>query len=130
MKHILKTWPQFFEKVLSGDKTFEIRENDRSFKVNDELVLKEWEPDKEKFTGREVTKTVTYMTTFAQNQNYVVMALGSKDLTLAMNVALGALYEIKSRNIPGGAAAVFDIAEEAIREIDNINKRGSNGSYL
>ena len=39
--HILKTDPEVFEAVRTGAKTFEIRFNDRDFKVGDELYLRE-----------------------------------------------------------------------------------------
>lgn len=44
MKHELKTWPEFFRACRSGDKTFELRYNDRDYKVGDELELNEFEP--------------------------------------------------------------------------------------
>jgi ASC-1-like (ASCH) protein len=39
VKHDLKTWPEYFEKVLSGEKRFEIRKNDRHFKEGDTLIF-------------------------------------------------------------------------------------------
>jgi hypothetical protein len=41
--HTLKTWPGPFEAVWRGDKTFEVRLNDRFFQRGDVVVLKEWE---------------------------------------------------------------------------------------
>lgn len=63
----LKTWPEPFQAVLLGRKSYEIRVNDRGFQVGDILELAEWKPDKEHpdwgwFTGREVRKRVVYMT--------------------------------------------------------------------
>lgn len=39
-KHNLKILPQYFEAVINGCKNFEIRKNDRFFKLNDILFLK------------------------------------------------------------------------------------------
>ncbi len=73
--HHLKTWPEYFEKVLTGHKTFEIRENDRDFYVGDTLHLMEFEPDTLLYTGRDCNMIVTYMTDFEQVEDFVVMAI-------------------------------------------------------
>ena len=44
MIHQLKTEHNFFEDVISGKKTFEVRKNDRDFMVGDFLALKELTP--------------------------------------------------------------------------------------
>lgn len=59
MIHALKTLPEYFEAVRKGDKTFELRENDRDFRVGDYLALNEW--DGEKYTGRALLAKITYM---------------------------------------------------------------------
>ena len=41
MRHELKTDPGIFTAVAKGSKTFELRKNDRDFKVGDELLLKQ-----------------------------------------------------------------------------------------
>lgn len=56
-----KIWPEYFEKVLSGDKTFELRLNDFDINEGDAFVLKEWDPVASKYTGREITRTVGYV---------------------------------------------------------------------
>jgi len=61
--HELKTWPEFFERILDGSKPFEIRRGDRNFKVGDTLLLKEWKPMAREYTGREVRKVITYTLT-------------------------------------------------------------------
>ena len=60
-RHDLKTWPAFFEHIWRGAKRFELRKNDRDFHTGDELLLREWEPDPEKYTGRYVRVHVTYV---------------------------------------------------------------------
>ena len=37
--HYLKILPEYYEAVKSGDKTFEVRKNDRDYQVNDVLHL-------------------------------------------------------------------------------------------
>jgi len=60
IEHELKTWPEFFEPVFRGDKTFEIRKADRGFKVGDTLRLREWDFDRG-YTGRECRRLVTFI---------------------------------------------------------------------
>ena len=61
MIHTLKTWPQPLEAVRAGKKTFEVRKNDRNYKVGDFLILMEWNPEELCFTGNEVDVIVTYI---------------------------------------------------------------------
>lgn len=44
MIHVLKIWPEHFEAVISKNKKFEIRKADRPFRVNDVLLLQEFDP--------------------------------------------------------------------------------------
>lgn len=73
MKHELKVLPQYFKALWCGDKTFEIRLNDRNFQERDEVVLLEWN-DEEAFTGREINGFITYLTNFEQKEGYVVFS--------------------------------------------------------
>lgn len=77
MRHELKTWPELFQPVLDGKKNFELRKNDRSYQVGDELLLREWNPlvcdthfshtsnaeeaVERAYTGREVLVRVDYL---------------------------------------------------------------------
>ncbi|SDD27916.1 protein of unknown function [Paenibacillus sp. UNCCL117] len=74
-EHRLKTWPEYFQAVVDGSKTFEIRENDRDYQVGDNLLLLEWDPKVEKYTGDLISRKVTYMTDFAQRPGFVVMGI-------------------------------------------------------
>lgn len=56
-----KIWPQYFQAILDGKKTFELRLNDFECKEGDVLVLKEWDPETKSYTGREMKKSVTYV---------------------------------------------------------------------
>jgi uncharacterized protein YllA (UPF0747 family) len=43
--HELKTHPNLFTLIQRGDKPFELRKDDRGFKKDDLLILREWEPE-------------------------------------------------------------------------------------
>ena len=59
-RHELKTIQPYFEDVANGIKTFEIRKNDRNFKIGEELELQEFvEP--ETYTGRNIRADITYI---------------------------------------------------------------------
>lgn len=60
--HELKIHPQPFMAIMSGEKTYEIRKNDRAYQVGDTLHLNEWEPTSKTYTGRSVVAKVTHMT--------------------------------------------------------------------
>jgi ASC-1-like (ASCH) protein len=53
-----KIWPEYFEKVKKGIKTFEVRLADWECNEGDILVLREWNPETKKYTGREIEKKV------------------------------------------------------------------------
>lgn len=59
--HQLKCWPEFFDAIASGDKTFEARIDDRGFKVGDVLLLQEYDPDAEAYLDSELLCEVTYL---------------------------------------------------------------------
>ncbi len=54
--HELKIWPVYYQPILDDIKRFEIRYDDRGYKIGDLLYLREWEPapgGTGAYTGRE-----------------------------------------------------------------------------
>ena len=90
--HELKILPYFFRAVKAGSKTFELRKNDRDFKVGDILVLKEFKTglvdhtgaeevviEERGYTGREIKKRISYILEGGQyglRKGYSILALG------------------------------------------------------
>ncbi len=64
--HHLKSWPEPFAATWSGKKQYDLRNNDRDFRVGDYLLLQEWNNqesnEKKHYTGRCIMALVTYMT--------------------------------------------------------------------
>jgi hypothetical protein len=76
--HIVKAWPEFFEAVLDDRKKFEIRKNDRGYAVGHFLMIREFIPSPGgggNYTGREVEKLITYITSHEQRRGYIVMGI-------------------------------------------------------
>jgi len=75
MVHELKTLPVYFEAVLRGEKSFEIRDNsDRGFQKGDTVILREYDPVRPTLPSlrRQITVEITYVTNFKQKDDYVV----------------------------------------------------------
>lgn len=62
MQHELKISPEYFDAVHSGIKPFEVRKNDRPFKVGDSLLLLEYDSKATvQYSGRRTNKIITYI---------------------------------------------------------------------
>ena len=76
--HELKTWPSYFNGVINGTKNFEVRKADRPFKLADILLLREFNPDTNKYTGAACTRQIEYILNggeFGIEAGYVVLGL-------------------------------------------------------
>lgn len=71
--------PVFFRPLRDGDKTFEVREDDRGYMVGDFLYLREWYAGE--YSGQWLVKRVTYILTSEMfcgvRDGFVVMGLES-----------------------------------------------------
>ena len=59
MTHKLKILPEYFQAVWDNKKRFELRKDDRGYKVGDLLYLREF--DGEKYTGSALLVKVTHI---------------------------------------------------------------------
>lgn len=80
--HELKVWPQYFDALISGNKTFEVRKDDRRFRAGDAIELREWDPVTRDYTGRSTFRIVGYVLSAADEigaqalqPGYVVLSL-------------------------------------------------------
>ena len=76
--HELKTWSEYYTNILLGEKTFEVRKNDRDFQKGDILILKEWNNEINEYTGKSIVRTVGYILhggQFGIEDGYCVMQL-------------------------------------------------------
>ena len=56
-----KVWPSYFQAIVDGKKTYELRLADFDVKEGDILVLKGWDPETKEYTSRAIEKKVTYV---------------------------------------------------------------------
>ena len=56
-----KIWPDYFDAVKSGEKTFELRTADFEIQPGDTLLLREWDPEIKQYTGRQIERKVGYI---------------------------------------------------------------------
>jgi len=57
--HTIKILPEYFAPTSAGKKAFELRKNDRDYKVGDKLVMQEWSGTE--YTGRVIHAYITYI---------------------------------------------------------------------
>lgn len=77
MIHELKTYPEYFKAVISGEKPFEIRKNDRNFKVGDYIALNEYSKESG-YTGESALYEITYVMTDTEYVKEGFAVLGIK----------------------------------------------------
>ncbi|MEM0465586.1 MAG: DUF3850 domain-containing protein [Candidatus Pacearchaeota archaeon] len=57
MKEIKKKiWPEYFQQILNGKRNFELRLADFEIQEGDILVLEEYDPEINTYTGRKIKK--------------------------------------------------------------------------
>ncbi len=76
MRHEKKVWTPWFQWILDGKKHYEMRLADWDCAPGDELVLKEWDQEKQEYTGREMTKTVSRV---ARTKDLIIEQWWSKE---------------------------------------------------
>lgn len=80
--HELKTWPEMFWNSYHGIKNFEYRKNDRDFKRYDQLLLREYDPDRDVYGGQMLLVFVSYILygpNFGIPAGYCVMSIQKVD---------------------------------------------------
>ena len=79
--HQIKCWQQFFQPLITGQKPFEYRLNDRKYEVGDGLEISETFMDNtnDYFTGRKAYAIITYVLDRNKHNtvpvNYVVLGI-------------------------------------------------------
>ncbi|MBN1626428.1 MAG: DUF3850 domain-containing protein [Deltaproteobacteria bacterium] len=79
--HELKTWPESYEPIEQGLKPFEIRLNDRDYRVGDILILREFDPGVGQYTGRATVANVRFILAgekWGLKPGYVAMSIDRK----------------------------------------------------
>ena len=56
-----KLWKDYYDRIATGKKKFDIRLADFEIKEGDTLVLEEWDQDKKAYTGRSIKTKATYV---------------------------------------------------------------------
>ena len=56
-----KIWPEYFNAIAAGKKKYDLRLNDFEIQEGDTLVLEEWDPKTEEYTGRKMEKKAAHV---------------------------------------------------------------------
>jgi hypothetical protein len=108
--HELKTWPVFYKDIINGTKTFEVRTNDRDFQVGDILLLREYDPDAESYTGEKTERKISYIlgdNPFFQLNKLVIMGLQPIEPTLSRERVIEVLEKYSILNAYIGSTTIL-----------------------
>ncbi|MGL5925556.1 ASCH/PUA domain-containing protein [Chroococcidiopsis sp.] len=76
--HELKTHPEAFQAVEYGVKMAEFRKNDRDFAVGDILILRDYDPKTEQYSGKFIKRLVTHIQTgYGIPDGYVMLSMST-----------------------------------------------------
>lgn len=127
-EHELKTWPEFYQAVLYGQKLFEVRKNDRDFKAGDVIKLREFDPEINDYTGSWNNMLVNYVLEggqFGIEEGYVVLSLWPKgngvmhpELFDGFAVYEALTEDAARRTSPENVSDVLDAVVRLIRKAD------------
>lgn len=101
--HDLKVIPPYFDLVIAGFKPFELRKQDRRFRVGDYVNLREYlpkSPETNKYTGRLVTMRIRYIYTpmpgedFGLKEGYCILGLRPLTCSLLEQLEGGGVREV------------------------------------
>ena len=85
--HELKTVRPYFGAVWGGEKTAELRKNDRGFQVGDLMLLREYLPDEFHYTGYAIRAEITDIVTDAEGEwlaeGHVMLSFKILDLIMS-----------------------------------------------
>lgn len=83
MTHALKTWLRYYKPLVDGEKTFELRKDDRPFTVGDTLLAQEYDELKNTYTGNESYFIITYILRdaefFGVKNGYCILGIKPKE---------------------------------------------------
>lgn len=126
--HNLRTWPRYFNEVVSGKKTFEMRSNDRDFREGDTVTLQEYDPVLEAHTGRELSFRIGYVLNSVQKLGLPKLSDEIAVVFSLLPVDEGQITEESARQF----LAQYDKIDARIEEIfrRTIEPTLGNGYYL
>lgn len=129
MIHELKTLPQYFSASADGTKPFEVRKNDRPYRIGDYVALNEF--DGENYTGNSLIRKISYILdnpAFCK-ENYVVLGLE----TCSIITADGQKKIPAQNNAPADSIPQEDFSSwypKLTNDMLHISVSGSNRKYI
>lgn len=120
--HELKAHPEPFRLMATGAKRHEVRKADRPFKVGDVLRLREYVPETEHYTGAELLRLVSHITTpgsWGLPEGLCVLSLAGEPAGIWTQESLRAVLEagglgvqhIGKHLLTSGTIALSDLAQ-------------------
>lgn len=76
--HRIKSWPDSFRAIVSGEKPFDVRRFDRDYKVGDYVQIHQFDPTNDVFMGESVYRRISHMELVGERLTFVVLGYEPK----------------------------------------------------
>lgn len=93
--HWLKTWPDVFDAVWDGRKTFEVRLNDRNYQVGDQVRLVKYDPESGRYLH---DQQATHQTTADSITLVIPYILNAENFGLKPGYVAFSINELRRNN--------------------------------
>ena len=94
MVHELKIYPEYLKEVLSGDKTFEVRKNDRPYTIGDTIHFREFNKESNEYGAIEADYIISYILCDGEYVKDGFVVLGIKPCDMKRSLSLYMAWDI------------------------------------
>lgn len=133
IEHELKTWQSYFHAIADGSKNFEIRRDNRGFRIGDTLWLRETEYGSGKYTGREARRKISYILRHASDfglaDGFAILSLEPLEAAATIARLEAELFSYQKLHFECGQRLLNEAAQNTRLEAELSERKENEGVW-